>query len=199
MFAGWRSLTCTFGQPVTRYEGPAQGLKTPQLLAQRYDVLKNIEHTLLGDAYWFIDNKTALDQNWEKIKAQKPAAITIYLLDADKNGGKEGYGLSAEMAKAVIKKAHRSDLRVYAYVLNAADVRLGIKAGRRRIRQPARRRAGWLRRSQTLFETDRQYKALVKKKTVVIPFFSCTGRSQPPPCSISRANPSNRCSTQVST
>ncbi len=165
-------LTCTFGQPFTRYEGPAQGLKTPQLLAQRYDVLKNIEHTLLGDAYWFIDNKTALDQNWEKIKAQKPAAITIYLLDAEKNGGKEGYGLSAEMAKAVIKKAHRSDLRVYAYVLNAADVRLGIKLGVDGFANlPGDSWDGSGDPKQ--FElTDEDLKALVKKKTVVIPLFS---------------------------
>ncbi|MBL7803576.1 MAG: amidohydrolase family protein [Saprospiraceae bacterium] len=165
-------ITCTFGQPFTRYEGPAQGLKTPKMIAERYEVLKTIDHTLLGDAYWFIDNKTALDQNWEKIKAQKPAVITIYLLDVNKNGGKEGFGLSEDVAKAVVKKAHKSDLRVFAYVLNADDVRTGIKIGVDGFANlPGN---NWDGNGDTkAFElSEDDLKKMAKKKTVVIPLFS---------------------------
>lgn len=165
-------LTCTFGQPFTRYEGPAQGLKTPQLLAQRYEVLKTIQHTLQGDAYWFIDNKTALDQNWDKIRAQKPGLITIYLLDAEKNGGKEGYGLSADMAKAVLKKAHKAGLRVYAYVLNADDVRLGIKLGVDGFANLPGDSWDGTGDPKQFDLSDADLKQLAKKKTVVIPLFS---------------------------
>ncbi|MFN8301226.1 MAG: hypothetical protein U0U46_01945 [Saprospiraceae bacterium] len=165
-------LTCTFGQPFTRYEGPAQGLKTPKMIAERYEVLKTIDHTLLGDAYWFIDNKTALDQNWDKIKAQKPASITIYLLDVAKNGGKEGFGLSEEVAKSVVKKAHKNDLRVFAYVLNADDMRAGIRIGVDGFANlPGH---DWDGNGDTkAFELgDEDLKKMAKKKMVVVPLFS---------------------------
>jgi hypothetical protein len=121
-------ITCTLGYPFLKYEGPAQGVKNPQQWGTKYDMIKTGQK-MLGNGYWFIDNKTALDANWTKIKAQKPDVISIYLLDAQKNGGKEGKGLTEEMAKAVIKKAHKSDLRVFAHVETAEDVQLAIKLG----------------------------------------------------------------------
>jgi hypothetical protein len=122
------AVTCSLGYPFVRYEGPASGIKNPTQWGTNYDKIKT-SRLMLGDGYWFIDNKTALSANWDKIKAQKPAAIYIYLLDAEANGGKEGKGLSAEMAKNIVKKAHGSGLRVWAHVENAADLRLGLKLG----------------------------------------------------------------------
>ncbi len=69
---------------------------------------------MLGNGYWFIDSKEALDKNWVRIKEQKPDVLSIYLLDSQNSGGKESKGLSPDVAKAVVKKAHKSGLRVFA-------------------------------------------------------------------------------------
>ncbi|MCY7328622.1 MAG: hypothetical protein LH618_08745, partial [Saprospiraceae bacterium] len=109
------ALTCTLGYPFARYEGPANGVKGQHRIAERYDFIKQ-QRKMLGDAYWFVDNKGMLDKNWEKIIAQKPGVISIYLLDSQANGGKESGGLTADAAKAIIKKAHKANLRVVAHV-----------------------------------------------------------------------------------
>lgn len=121
-------ITCTLGTPFLEYEGPANKIRNPTQWGEHYNELK-MSHKLLGNGYWFIDNKEALTANWDKIKAQNPGVISIYLLDAQNNGGKEGKGLSAEVAKLVVKKAHKSNLRVYAHVETGDDVALGIKLG----------------------------------------------------------------------
>jgi len=122
------ALTCTLGYPFARYEGPANGVKGQHRIAERYDFIKQ-QRKMLGDAYWFVDNKGMLDKNWEKIIAQKPGVISIYLLDSQANGGKESGGLTADAAKAIIKKAHKANLRVIAHVSTPEDVRLGLKLG----------------------------------------------------------------------
>ncbi|MGI9160508.1 MAG: amidohydrolase family protein, partial [Saprospiraceae bacterium] len=121
-------ITCTLGEPCIRFEAPAQNIRNPQMIAQRYDQIKLLR-AMLGNGYWFIDNKTALDANWKKIEEQKPDLISIYLLDAANSGGKEGKGLTPDVAKLVVKKAHRAKLRVYAHVETADDVRLATKLG----------------------------------------------------------------------
>ena len=122
------AITCSYGEPFLKFEGPAQDVPNPADWAKSYDKIKP-GRKLYGDAYWFVDNKDALNANWEKIIAQKPNVIQIYLLDAQVNGGKESKGLSIDVAKAVVKKAHKSNLRVYARVESADDVRIGIKIG----------------------------------------------------------------------
>ncbi len=121
-------ITCTLGYPFLEYEGPANKIKNPSQWGERYAELKTSQK-MLGNGYWFIDNKVALEANWDKIKMQNPGVISIYLMDAQNNGGKEGKGLSAEVAKLVIKKAHKSGLRVFAHVETAEDLRLGLKLG----------------------------------------------------------------------
>jgi hypothetical protein len=122
------AITCSLGYPFLQYEGPAQGIRNPAQWGQKYDQLKT-SRKMLGNGYWFIDNKDAFNANWEKIKAQKPGLITIYLVDAQNSGGKEGKGLDADVAKLVVKKAHKADLRVFAYAETPEDVRLGLKIG----------------------------------------------------------------------
>jgi hypothetical protein len=121
-------ITCTLGYPFLEYEGPANKIKNPAQWGEKYADLK-ISQKMLGNGYWFIDNKEALAANWDKLKMQGPDIIFIYLLDVQNNGGKEGKGLSAEVAKMVIKKAHKSGLRVFAQVETADDLRLGAKLG----------------------------------------------------------------------
>ena len=178
-------LTCTLGYPFIKYEAPAQGIRNPEVIAQRYDFIKQ-QRKMLGDGYWFIDSKESLDKEWEKIKAQNPGVILIYLLDTQNNGGKENKGLTADAAKAIIKKAHKSDfsvksvfnsanktdLRVYAYVETADDVRLGLKLGVDGFaNMPGH---NWDGSGDTKkFElTDADLQQLAKKKTAVITLFS---------------------------
>ena len=115
------ALTCTLGYPFARYEGPANGIKGQQKIAERYDFVKQ-QRKMLGNGYWFVDSKETLDRDWEKIKAQKPGVISIYLIDSEANGGKESGGLTADAAKAIVKKAHKSNLRVIAHISTPADL-----------------------------------------------------------------------------
>lgn len=161
------AITCTLGYPFLEFEGPANKIKNPALWSERYDELK-MSRKMLENGYWFIDNKTALAANWEKIKKQNPDLISIYLLDAENNGGKETKGLSADVAKLVVKKAHRSGLRVFAHVETASDLRLGLKIGVDGFANlPGNNWDG--SGEPTKFElSDADLKTLAKKKTGVV-------------------------------
>ena len=165
------ALTCTLGYPFTRYEGPANGVKGQQKIAERYDFVKQ-QRKMLGNGYWFVDSKETLDRDWDKIKAQKPGVISIYLVDSETKGGKESGGLTADAAKAIIKKAHKSNLRVIAHISTPADVRLGLKLdvdGFANLPGSNWDGVG----DSTRFElNDDDLKKLAKKKTPVSPLFS---------------------------
>ena len=164
-------ITCTLGEPFMRYEPTALGIKNPNEIKNRTNEIKN-KRTGMGDGYWFIDDKSALSANWDKIKAQKPGVIAISLLDAEKMGGKEGKGLTAETAKAVVKKAHKADLKVFARVENTSDIRLAVKLGVDGIAGlPG---SNWNGEGSTAaFDlSDEDLKLLAKKKTIVVPVFS---------------------------
>jgi hypothetical protein len=164
-------IACTLGEPFMRYEPAAMGIKNPNDIKTRANEIRN-KRTGLGDGYWFFDDKSAINANWDRIKAQKPNVIAISLLDAEKMGGKEGKGLSPDVAKAVVKKAHKADLKVFARVENVNDIRLAIKLGIDGIAGlPG---SDWNGEGSTAaFElTDADIKLLAKKKTVVIPVFS---------------------------
>lgn len=174
------AITCTLGYPFLEYEGPANKIKNPNQWGERYAELKTSQK-MLGNGYWFIDNKEALAANWDKIKLQNPGVISICLLDVQNNGGKEGKGLSAEVAKLVVKRAHKSDLRVFAQVETADDLRLGLKLGVDGFSNlPGN---SWDGSGDTKkFElTDADLKLLVKKKTPLVLLLShaqaATGRA----------------------
>ena len=164
-------ITCTLGEPFMRYEPAALGIKNPNDIAKRTNEIKT-KRSGYGDGYWFIDNKDALSANWSKIKAQNPGVISISLLDAENMGGKEGKGLTPDVAKAVVKKAHKSDLKVFARVENANDVRLAVKLGVDGIAGlPGNQWNG--EGSTAAYDlSDADLKLLAKKKTIVIPVFS---------------------------
>ena len=165
------ALTCNLGYPFARYEGPANGIKGPEKIAARYDFVKQ-QRKMLGNAYWFIDSKATLDRDWEKIKAQKPGVISIYLIDSEANGGKESGGLTADAAKAIVKKAHKANLRVIAHISTPADLRLGLKLevdGFANLPGSNWDGVG----DSTRFELNEEdLKKLAKKKTPVTPLFS---------------------------
>ncbi|MBK8922928.1 MAG: amidohydrolase family protein [Saprospirales bacterium] len=174
------SFTCTLGYPFLLYEGPAQGIRNPGMMAQNYAQIRE-ERKMLGDGYWFVDGKTALDAIWKKVAAQRPDVISIYLLDAENSGGKETKGLSPDVAKAVIKKAHRSGLRVFAHVETAADLRLGIKLGVDGFANLPGYNWDGVGDAKRYELTEDDLRKLAKKKTPVIPLFSHAMTQTPRP------------------
>ena len=164
-------LTCTFGYPFLQYEGPARGFRNAQALAERYDQLKE-NRKMEGDGYWFVDSKSAVDKIWSKLMAQKPDVLSIYLLDAQNSGGKESKGLTPDVAKAVIKKAHRSGLRVYAHVETGDDVALGLKLGVDGFANLPGHDWDGAGDGKKYEISDQDLKKMAKKKTPLIPLLS---------------------------
>lgn len=173
-------LTCNLGYPFVKYEAPAQGIRTPEMIAQRYDFIKQ-QRKMLGNGYWFIDNKDSLNKAWPKIIGQKPGAISIYLLDAQNSGGKENKGLTADMAKAIVKKAHKAKLQVWAHVATPDDVRLGLKLGVDGFANLPGHNWDGTGDSKKFELTDADLKQLAKKKTAVITLFSHAQSAAPRP------------------
>jgi hypothetical protein len=164
-------ITCSLGYPFVKYEGPAIGINNPTQWGNRYEDIK-LSRKSITDGYWFVDNKKALEANWDKIKAQKPGLISIYLLDVANNGGKEGKGLSEDMAKLVTKKAHKSGLRVLAHVETAEDMRLGMKLGVDGFANLPGNKWDGTGDGGKYNLTDDDLKKLAKKKTPVVTLFS---------------------------
>jgi hypothetical protein len=164
-------FTCTLGHPFLLYEAPAQGVRSATELAEKYNTVR-AGRTMLGDAYWFVDNGKAADNIWKKVMEQMPGVISIYLLDVQNQGGKETKGLTEDAAKAIVKKAHRSGLRVFAHVETAEDVRLGLKIGVDGFANLPGHHWDGTGDGKKYDLTDEDLKKLAKKKTPVIPLFS---------------------------
>lgn len=164
-------ITCTLGYPFLQFEGPAQGIRNPQTVSDRYDQIKN-NRKAEGNGYWFVDSKSALDKIWPKLREQKPGVISIYLLDAETMGGKETKGLAPDLAKAVVKKAHKSGLRVFAHVETAADVSLGLKIGVDGFANLPGHHWNGVGDGKKYTIGDEDLKKLAKKKIPVIPLLS---------------------------
>lgn len=164
-------ITCLLGYPFLQYEGLAHGVRNPQTLAERYEEIKN-NRKAEGDGYWFVDSKSALDKIWPKLREQKPGVLSIYLLDADHSGGKETKGLTPDMAKAVVKKAHKANLRVFAHVETAADVALGLKIGVDGFANLPGHHWDGKGDAKKYTIGDEDLKKLAKKKTPVVPLLS---------------------------
>ncbi|MBP6826873.1 MAG: hypothetical protein KA165_09990 [Saprospiraceae bacterium] len=164
-------FTCNLGYPFIKFEAPAQGIRNPQMIAERYGFIKE-QRKMLGNGYWFIDSKDALEKNWIKVREQKPDVISIYLLDSQNSGGKESKGLTPDIAKLVVKKAHKSGLRVYAHVETADDVRLGLKLGVDGFANIPGYNWDGTGDTKKYELTEADLKQLAKKKTVIIPLLA---------------------------
>lgn len=164
-------FTCTLGHPFLEYEAPAQGIRDPAEMAAKYETIRQ-QQTMLGDGYWFADSKKAVNAIWKDVLAKKPGVVSIYLLDAQNSGGKETKGLTPEVAKAVVGKAHRSGLRVFAHVETADDVRLGLKIGVDGFANLPGHHWDGTGDGSKYELTDLDLKLLAKKKTPVVALFS---------------------------
>jgi hypothetical protein len=165
------AITCTLGKPFLDVEIAAQGLKNAQVINARMKEIR-LQRKGQGDGYWFIDDKAAINANWNKITAQKPGVLSIYLLDAEQSGGKENKGLTPEVAKALIKKAHKADLRVFAHVETVADIRLALKLGADGVVGMPGNTWDGAGDSKAFELEDADLKKIAKKKMVVVPMFA---------------------------
>ncbi|MFN0016147.1 MAG: hypothetical protein ACKVU2_16530 [Saprospiraceae bacterium] len=164
-------FTCTLGHPFLDYEAPAQGARSPEDIAKKYTQIRE-GRTMLGNGYWFVDTDKVVDQTWKNFLAQSPGVVSIYLLDVQNSGGKESKGLTADAAKAVVKKAHRSNLRVFAHVETAADLLLGLKLDVDGFANLPGHHWDGTGDGSKYELTDQDLKKLAKKKTPVVALFS---------------------------
>lgn len=126
-------LTSTLGHPHLAYETSALDLHWSAIFSQR----ERIKESRLAenDAYWFLDTTKDVEQKWNSILATKPDLIKIYLINTDRHKelvqaeqmGK--FGLSQDVARFVVRKAHEAGLMVYAHVENAYDLGVGLSIG----------------------------------------------------------------------
>jgi len=164
-------FTCTLGHPFLTYEAPAQGVRNPTDIANKYAMIRE-GRAMHGNGYWFVDSKKGVDNIWKDVMAQAPGVVSIYLLDAQNSGGKENKGLSADAAKAVVKKAHKSGLRVFAHVETAEDVRLGLKIGVDGFANLPGHEWNGSGDGKKYELSNEDLKSLAKKKTPVVALFS---------------------------
>ena len=126
-------LTATLGHPHLAYETSALNLHWSAIFSQR-DRIKQ-SRIVENDAYWFLDSEKDVEEKWDSILATKPDLIKIYLINTDRHDelvkaeqmGK--FGLSEDVARSVVAKAHASGLKVFAHVENAYDYRVGLRIG----------------------------------------------------------------------
>jgi imidazolonepropionase-like amidohydrolase len=128
-------ITSTLGHPFTIYEPLAMGIHNPVEKRKR---AKEIRDSRLaeGDAYWFFDTKEEVERRWDTLMATEPDVIKFMLLNVDEYerlsndstmlGGK---GVSKEVAKAIIEKAHRDQKKVFAHVETANDFKFAVQIG----------------------------------------------------------------------
>jgi imidazolonepropionase-like amidohydrolase len=127
-------LTATLGHPILSAEVTANRIPWDQLGQHWQQLLKS--HTAEGDVYFVIDNMDDLKRKWPAIIRRKPDVIKIFLLDTEhfeerkkSTSTIDDKGLNPALVPEVVRRAHRSGLRVAAHVETAADLRVAVAAG----------------------------------------------------------------------
>lgn len=127
-------LTATLGHPILSAEVTANRIPWDQLGTHWQQLLKS--RTAEGDVYFIIDNEDDLKRKWAAIVYNKPDVIKIYLLDTEHFEEKKkstntigDKGLNPALVPEIVRRAHRSGLRVAAHVETAADMRVAVAAG----------------------------------------------------------------------
>ena len=91
----------------------------------------SVRWKLEGDAYWFMDTLSDVEQKWPDYIKQNPDVVKVYIIysGGGEGRGECGYGLCPDVLKNVVKRAHEADKRVFAHVNTAEDVKLALKVG----------------------------------------------------------------------
>ena len=122
--------------PLTATGGHPLALRKRFLEYGHFDGLFNTLGEIETHGYFIIDDVDDLEKKWNQILFFKPDFIKIMLLYSDeyeKRRNDTTYfgnkGLNPELVPEIVKKAHKSNLRVSAHVETAYDFHVAIKAG----------------------------------------------------------------------
>ncbi|MEM0961233.1 MAG: hypothetical protein AAGK21_01675 [Bacteroidota bacterium] len=129
-------LTSDASHPTTVYEWQILGLIGRQLTdADRAAIDQSRQGE--NDAYWYLNTLADVEAKWDAFLAHEPDVVKVYLLDVagefpavnPMTRRPAGRGLSPEVLRAVVERAHAAGLHVFAHVETAADVRLAVESG----------------------------------------------------------------------
>ncbi|MDT0632414.1 amidohydrolase family protein [Rubrivirga sp. S365] len=89
------------------------------------------------DAYFEVPTLADLDAKWAAFLSHEPDVVKVYLMDvageaearSGMTGLASGRGLTPEVLREVVRRAHDAGLRVFAHVGTAADVVLAVESG----------------------------------------------------------------------
>lgn len=131
---GWTSPR---SHPAQVYEWQALGLVGRDLTdADRAAIQES--QLAEDDAYFEVTSLADVEAKWPVFLSHAPDLVKVYLLDAANDLGPsvsgisefpEGRGLSEDVLREVVRRAHAAGLRVVAHVDTGADVRLAVAAG----------------------------------------------------------------------
>lgn len=120
-------ITSTGGHPHAIYETSNLGMGWRAMLdPENKKKIKN-SRTVATDAYYLMDDLQDVILQWDEIISKKPAILKIYISNLKnraieiENGNIGTYGLSKQVAKAIIEKAIRSNITIYAHIENVDD------------------------------------------------------------------------------
>ena len=123
-------LTSTESHPHGVYERLALGIYTYQEQRERADEIRQ-GRTREDDAYFFLDSLADLDAKWDAYLATEPDHAKLYVLGVTDpgEGSGRGRGLSPEVFRATVERAHAASLPVWSHVETGLDAKLAAEAG----------------------------------------------------------------------
>jgi len=120
-------ITSNGGHPHALYETRSLGMNWRAMLRPENQEKIRKSRTQEKDAYYIMDQVTDVEEQWKEVMSKNPDIIKIYISDFEKRdteilaGNVGTYGLTKEVAKAVIDRAKKSKLTVYAHIETVDD------------------------------------------------------------------------------
>lgn len=128
-------ITSTGGHPHALYETRSLGMGwRAMLLPENQEKIRNSRNEA-NDAYYLMDDVEDIEKHWSEIDFKEPSILKIYISDFEKRpseieaGNVGTYGLTKEVAKAVIDKAKKTNLIVYAHIETVDDFTWALNNG----------------------------------------------------------------------
>ena len=120
-------MTSTGGHPHAIYETSILGMGWRAMLnPENREKIRN-SRIVASDAYYLMNSLEDVHSKWDEIISKRPSILKIYISniknrDIEIESGNIGtYGLSKQVAKAIIEKAIKSKIRVYAHIETVDD------------------------------------------------------------------------------
>lgn len=128
-------VTSTGGHPHALYETRSMGMGWRAMLnPENKEKIRNSRRED-NDAYYLLDSLGEVEKKWREIMSKDPSILKVYLSDfnnrdSEIEAGNIGtYGLTKEVSGAVIERAKKSDITVYAHIENVDDFTWALNHG----------------------------------------------------------------------